>query len=349
MNDSSLEPIMTTTPSRRAFSLIELLIVILIIALVIAIVLPALSHTRKAARNAATRNLMTQIQQACSSFELSERKLPGYFTAKDMGDNGNLNRGFTWMENVMFDLAGGLVPPGSPASAGWACGPVATRLELYNPDLVGVVKAGSKAYFTPPAKYYKFQNGVDGGTKNAVIEHQNYIRDIVDAEGTPILYWGIDPMAIQPITQVSDFANESSGNPSRFYWAGNAAFLSSTSCGDKRTNQSQDSLIGGGNAAAVGSVPAHAAGLLTIAGNPNSPVNLTPPAGQQMLPSSPRGQFVIQAAGSDAIFVANQNATGAGDRGGKIVGSWLDYRFNYQSQPSKDIMSDFDDLIVAGG
>src|SRR5205809_5697872 len=104
---------MTTTrrnrqPSRRAFSLIELMIVILIIAMIIAIVVPALGHARKGARNAATRNLMVQVEQACSSFQLSERRLPGYFSVRDLGSGstGNGAQGFTGMENVMFDIAG---------------------------------------------------------------------------------------------------------------------------------------------------------------------------------------------------------------------------------------------------
>jgi prepilin-type N-terminal cleavage/methylation domain-containing protein len=341
----------TRPQSRRAFSLIELLIVILIIAMVVAIVLPALSHARKAARNAATRELMSQVQTACSSFILSERRMPGYFTAAEMGNSQNATEGFTGMENVMFDLAGGIVT--QTAGSSWACGPNPTTPVWYNPDMVGVAQGSNKAYFTPPSKYFQFQDGDRGargpGTKVATDVHKDYIRDLVDAEGTPLLLWSLDKMAVQPVAASDDFAFEKSDGrtppkASRFYWNANAAFLKSATCGVKRINQMTDSLLGLGNTATP---DGYTKSLLGVLGNPSSPVNVT---AVPVLPSAPRGQFVIQAAGSDAIFVAKGDAPRAGDRGGKIMGSGnlIDYGMNFRGQP-KDLMSDFDDIIIAGG
>jgi len=332
----------TTPPhqqSRRAFSLIELLIVILIIAMVTAIVLPALAHARKAARNAATRNLMVQVSQACSSFELSERKLPGYFTEQEMGSTQNDTNGFTEMENVMFDLAGGVVAIDGQHPAWY--GPTATHLVAYDGELVGVASAGSKAYFAPPRKYFKKQdNGGEGlGTKVAIAYHIDGVRDLVDAEGTPILMWRANNMASQPIAGVSDFAQPASGGatPARFYWNANAAFLKSTTCGDKLRNQNNESLLGGLLAGSTAPTS-----LMGILGNPTSPLNIT---ATPILPSAARGQFVLHAAGSDATFV------GRNERGAKVLQATdtIDYGLNFRGQPAKDLMSDFDDILIAGG
>jgi prepilin-type N-terminal cleavage/methylation domain-containing protein len=334
--------------SRRAFSLIELLIVILIIALVTAIVLPALSHARKAARNAATRDLLSQVAASCHAFELSERRLPGYFKEADMGSAENAGRGFTEMENVMFDLAGG-VQPADATHPGWY-GPRVAGAAFYDTNLVGdqtgAAATNNKLYFTPPTKFFKLQDGSEGGTKvTTVTYHAQDLKDLVDAEGTPILMWRTDPMAVQPVNAATDFALAQSpaGNasPARFYWNSNSAFLSSTSCGAKRIDQTNASLIGSSNMAnAVSS-------LLGVLGNPSSPVNLTPPAGQPILPSAGRGQFVIQAAGSDATFVSKE------DKGGKLIpaGGAFTYDLGFPplSKFTGDPMASFDDIMVAGG
>ncbi len=326
--------------SRRAFSLIELLIVILIIALVTAIVLPALAGARKMARKAATTELLGQLAASCHSFELSERRMPGYFKEADMGSAENAGRGFTEMENVMFDLAGGVLPPDATHPAWY--GPVAAKAVYYDAnmvgDLTGATATNNKLYFTPHAKYFKLQDGSEGGTKVSNFSYHNqFLKDLVDAEGTPILMWRTDPMAVQPVNAVTDFALAQSpganASPARFYWTSNAAFLSSTSCGAKRIDQSNASLIGSNGTA-------HVESLLGVLGNPSSPVNLTP-APQPFLPSAGRGLFVIQAAGSDATFVSKE------DRGGKLVtGGNLKYDLNF---PTGDIMASFDDIIEKGG
>jgi prepilin-type N-terminal cleavage/methylation domain-containing protein len=327
--------------SRRAFSLIELLIVILIIALVTAIVLPALAGARKAARKAATNDLLNQVASACHSFELSERRMPGYFREADMGSNENQTRGFTEMENVMFELAGGIVPTDATHPANY--GPIAARTIAYDLNLVGATTNGNKLYFTPPSKFFKLQDGSEGGTKVALNYHQQYVKDLVDAEGTPILMWRTDAMALQPVNTAADFAQEKSGaatGPARFYWTSNYAFLNSTTCGAKRIDQTTASLIGSGN------IPNAVSSLLGVLGNPGSPNNLTPPAGQPILPTAGRGPFILQAAGSDATYVAKD------DKGGKVVpvtGLTYDLAFPPQNIFTGDPMASFDDIIVKGG
>ena len=191
-----------------------------------------------------------------------------------MGDPQNGSggsRGFTGMENVMLDLAGGVVASATPGTYG----PTTAHMVNYDPSLVGVAQAGSKVYFTPPAKNFKKQDGVEGGTKIAIPLHVTWVPDVIDAEGTPLLMWMADPMAIQPINSTPDFAARNKlfplQLPSRFYWTSNAAFLSSgASVGEKRVDEFNKSLLTMSNANLLVS-------MIGVLGNPSSPNNVTNP------------------------------------------------------------------------
>ena len=88
----------------RAFSLIELLVVITIIGIVIGITVPAIGGARDLARANVARSQMQSLSTAVSAFQTDTLRVPGYFTAADMADNQD---GFTGMQNVLLDLAGG--------------------------------------------------------------------------------------------------------------------------------------------------------------------------------------------------------------------------------------------------
>ncbi|MEL7485492.1 MAG: prepilin-type N-terminal cleavage/methylation domain-containing protein, partial [Planctomycetota bacterium] len=91
---------------RRAFSLIELLVVITIIAIVIAITVPAIGAARDLARGTATQSQIQALATAVGSFQTDNERVPGYFNAAQMSDNDD---GFTSMQNVILDLAGGTI------------------------------------------------------------------------------------------------------------------------------------------------------------------------------------------------------------------------------------------------
>ncbi len=65
-------------PHRRAFTLVELLVVMTIIGILIGLLLPAVQSVREAARRTQCQNRTRQIALACQTYESSFKELPGY-------------------------------------------------------------------------------------------------------------------------------------------------------------------------------------------------------------------------------------------------------------------------------
>ena len=336
---------------RRGFSLIELLVTIAIIALIVSIIIPALGSVRKSAKLAETRNLMNSLQQAMSSYQLSERRTPGYFTAQEMGAQTNETQGFSGMQNAMLDLAGGVC---LPAQKDGDVGPSATALVPVNRASVG-----TKKYFTPDPKFYKVQAGLRVGSAD-----NTAWPDLIDSFGAPILLWTADEAANTKINSVASFALNDSGTGAavtraRFYRAQNATYLDASAVGTSRINMSGESILGGSFPGRSDDTTSRT--LTTLLGSPNSP-NF-PPTGQPaatyqtLLPSGPRGTFVIHSAGLDATYLAREDKKGRG----YVVNNAINYGQNHLKQDntaltgpdgkptSIDVAQEFDDIIMSGG
>lgn len=349
---------MTVRP--RGFSLIELLIVIIIIALIVAILLPVLGSVKDSGRESATRNMMSDVATAISSYQISERRMPGYFPAREMGGADNETQGFTAMENILLDLSGGVVATSGGTPPAIQVGPnaTATRNVYFRPELVGVVADGNKGYFAPPPSYYKLTDGTDNAGTKMAGNNNKKVRDLVDAWGMPILAWVADPLAVQPVQTVADFAKKKYDDaptavPARFCMASNAAFLQATQLGQKGIDQNTQSLIG--YAATPAAATTTLCGLL---GAPGAPVDSS--LGHAAIrPSTPRGTFTLQCAGNrnrgqKGIYVGKQEPGAPAD-------GQLYYGFNFknasdaaitddQGKPtSRDVTKDFDDLFISGG
>lgn len=321
----------------RGFTLIEMMIVLIILVVVIAIVVPVLGGARNAAKGAATRNLMANIQNAAASFGMSERRPAGYFSAKEMGDIQNGDRGLSAMQNTVLDLAGGIVPGTTGASPGVVVdvGPTAATTVRVDIRLVGTStedKKGSlsKGYWNPDKATWVAQGGV---SHPATIPAHFELPDVVDAWGNPLLAWTQDDAPGVPFSAIA------SSTRARFYWNSNAAFLKSAALGKGQQDQAGDSVLGTGQTAAN-----RTSSLVGVLGNPGFPDNIAPP---NTMPTTSRGSLIIHSAGPNGIFV------GFDERGGKIA------RAGFPPPPpnrgivryvaNQDPLDNFDDLVSVGG
>lgn len=335
--------------ARRAFTLVELLIVIFIIAVVISITVPALAKARRSAKTSATQQLLAQVNQASTTFVTDQRRLPGYYSAKDLGADENATAvGMSAMENLMLDLSGGIVGtgfgPSSSASTANAI-PVApfnprrrpAEVVLVDPTMIGVTDATAKqnkGYFVPPKKFFVAQVSADTKTvKQFGTMGKKALPDLVDAFGTPILAWCEDETATGPIE--FDSGNSGPNNFARigsnqkaahFYWNSNAAFLKSTSLGtlakDQTMGAAQEYSLIGDN------VPTDAreASLTGILGNPSQStvIDANSLNVNSILPTAARGKLVLHAASPDGMYFSSLSKGQ-----GQVKDRVIKYGFNF--------------------
>lgn len=362
----------------RGFTMVELLVTMIIIVVVISILVPALGGVRDTARGGSTKALMNDVVNASAKFELDTRRLPGVFSPQDLGgaQNGNTSggRGLSGMENILADLAGGVVAA-APATA-------PANTVVMNPtndparDVYVDTKqigTGKNVYFVPPPKFYAAQTNDGGviqqfgGAGHTAPQDTDQIPDLVDAWRQPILAWVKDETAIAQIDGVNTFlCRENSGTtaaptPAKYYWASNAAFLRANALGRKAKDQNfvnadiGHSLIGG-------NVPALDAArrLDAILGNPNYPA-VSPPNAAPTHPGEGRAPLIVHSAGADGFYFGSKDK-GAGrfpPSGGATPyschfmqpgGSWPNDRWKDKNGQITidDVTADFDDLMVTG-
>lgn len=351
----------TQLTTRRAFSLIELMVVILILAVVVAIIVPALGGARNAAKGVSSRATLAQLANAASAFSNDHKeRMPGYFSAEEMGHGDNDGRGFTEMENVLLDLAGGMVDrnPGPSMGGTVIGGSGADRIEvgpmngsdstvIVDLTLIGADSTRTGAYFTPDAKLYRTGNGQKGEE-----EHEK-LPDLLDAWGTPVLAWRRNQFGPTRIGDVQDFAREASsgsasGDRAWFYWNANAGFLKSETLGKLTKSQKEMSMIGEDVAPQD-----RGTSLMGFLGSPAYPGDLT--LGKDVLPGAARGELVLHSAGPDGVYLSRDS------NGSKqFEGETIDYYRNFFSRTgdaltgdkgeseTRDLLQAFDDLIQTG-
>lgn len=332
--------------SNRAYTLIEMMIVLIILLVLMALIAPVIGNARNAAKRTTTQQLLNNLAQASQQFELSERRLPGYFPETEIGSVTNLGRGFTSTNNLLLDLAGGIVSTtGNNTPVGSIqVGPTATSTVYVNVGLIGsptqTKGVVNKGYITLDPKHFMVQGTVAKKVSNVPAHFQ--LPDLVDGFGQPVLTWRRDA----EVSPSYPFAAMDSSTRASFYWASNAAFIGATSLGLKEQDQTG---IGQGQS---GSLLTRALGDDVVAGtmqgllgHPAFPSSVLAANGQQ-IPAAPRGKLLFQSAGVDGTYLSVR------DRGGIIatapaspghVKGAMDYK------STRDPLDNMDDVVMVAG
>ena len=330
----------------RAFTLIEMLTVIGILAILIAIIIPSINGARNAARKTDTRTQMTSVTQAVAAFQIDNRRLPGYFSPRQMGSIGNSTAGFTTMDNMLIDLLGGITTQATNGTTiidvGWDSAATGGLVRI-DKDTMGSTKqsstgAISKSYMPFDQKRFVVQSA-PGARFNTTVPGNVSFPSLVDSFGQPILAWvGDDAPSAGTFSHID--ASAAAPNGARFYQVQNAGFLNATALGKAKQDQRSDVTNKLGSALCLIAAPSGPAvstvnvqdTLAALLGNASVP---DPALANR--PLAPRAPLVLHSAGLDGTYVGLRDK---GARSGSV-----------QYAPNADPFGGglFDDIIVSGG
>lgn len=322
-----------------AYTLIEMMIVMVILIVVMALVAPVIGNARNAAKKTNTMQLLMNVGQSSQQFELSERRMPGYFNITDMAHQENQARGFTEMANILLDLAGGR----SDAASGDTIevGPRPTATTFVRVGLIGAPTQTkgvmNRGYFTPDPKYFVLHQSTDQKVTN--VPDQRQLPDLIDGFGQPILAWRQD---LEPNEHLPSFAAiDIDAARASYYWTPNAAFIKATKLGKRAQDQTATSAADGEGGSMLfwgpdfqpPDVLKTMEGLL---GNPAFPI-----VGRPDRPAAGRGKLVFHSAGIDGIYLSRK------DRGGVINTTGAQNSVKYEG--GRDPLDNFDDITSVAG
>lgn len=362
---------MRPVPTRHAFSITELLVVIIIIGVLISLIVPTLGSVRDQSKISSTDNLLARLNQSIAQFQTDKRRLPGYFTPSQMGNQANLTRGMSAMENVMLDLLPPRILTGSNSAGATTpiqVGPTradAIAIDTWTNQTNFNYVNTQASYFVPPNRYYAVQTNSPGDVKqfgergHTGAPAEDQLPDLLDAFGTPLLLWAqddsapgeIDPTGVAGPRFTNGFVNPAAPNSrAKFYWASNAAFLKATSVGKKNIDMTTRSYLGG-----AAPDPDNLRALEAFLGSPAAPApaDWTTQNANAIFPKAARGSYLVQSAGPDGIFLSREASKGnrgpALQTGNTITfGRCFKDASNQVVTPSIDLKSEFDDLITSG-
>ena len=302
---------------RRAFTLVELLVVIALIGVLAALLLSALSSAQQRARATQTTSTMEAFAAACETFFQDHGQYPGVVPEALLAQDAEANDGIpriSSLENALYHMMGGYrilgVHPdyaqfnGYEMSFGNGNNEITVKFAI-NSELLGdgplIGGRQYPSYFTPPEGTLVKAFGRVGDEENLV--------DVVDA-------WG-QPMALlrrqRTVGVLPNNRSGNDGNPEtwQFRTEGAAPYFEAglSGLGELRKQQAfsnnaptcilsqENTAFFEGNVGRILANPAIREG----AGNPND------------LYTQPRGSMLLLSAGSDGVFFSSQDGPGSED------------------------------------
>lgn len=246
----------TRQGARPGFTLVELLVVIAIIAVLLGILLPTIGGVRVAARKTSTQSLMRNIRVAIDAFQADNGRLPGYFSAWEMGQESNGGaspRGFTAMENAILELTlpGDIKAVNDPELAAPSDSNFIIDVGPFDDNNLNVrvdalaFGAATDSYLSIGGEHFRAIEG-QISTPGEEFEGDRIVNgkvvgvpDIIDYFGQPIMMWSRDTSAALPPAELvtasasdhvfasiyNDDSPPPDGRIASFYWASNAGYL----------------------------------------------------------------------------------------------------------------------------
>ena len=302
---------------RRAFTLVELLVVIALIGVLAALLLSALSSAQQRARATQTTSTMEAFAAACETFFQDHGQYPGVVPEALLAQDAEANDGIpriSSLENALYHMMGGYrilgVHPdyaqfnGYEMSFGNGNNEITVKFAI-NSELLGdgplIGGRQYPSYFTPPEGTLVKAFGQVGDEENLV--------DVVDAWGQPLAL-------LRRQRTVGVLPNNRSGNDGnpetwQFRTEGGAPYFEAglSGLGELRKQQAfsnnaptcilsqENTAFFEGNVGRILANPAIREG----AGNPND------------LYTQPRGSMLLLSAGADGVFFSSQDGPGSED------------------------------------
>ena len=302
---------------RRAFTLVELLVVIALIGVLAALLLSALSSAQQRARATQTTSTMEAFAAACETFFQDHGQYPGVVPEALLAQDAEANDGIpriSSLENALYRMMGGYrilgVHPdygqfnGYEMSFGNGNNEITVKFAI-NSELLGdgplIGGRQYPSYFTPPQGTLVKAFGQVGDEENLV--------DVVDAWGQPLAL-------LRRQRTVGVLPNNRSGNDGnpetwQFRTEGAAPYFEAglSGLGELRKQQAfsnnaptcilsqENTAFFEGNVGRILANPAIREGV----GNPND------------LYTQPRGSMLLLSAGADGVFFSSQDGPGSED------------------------------------
>ena len=302
---------------RRAFTLVELLVVVALIGVLAALLLSALSSAQQRARATQTTSTMEAFAAACETFFQDHGQYPGVVPEALLAQDAEANDGIpriSSLENALYHMMGGYrilgVHPdyaqfnGYEVSFGNGNNEITVKFAI-NSELLGdgplIGGRQYPSYFTPPEGTLVKAFGQVGDEENLV--------DVVDAWGQPLAL-------LRRQRTVGVLPNNRSGNDGnpetwQFRTEGAAPYFEAglSGLGELRKQQAfsnnaptcilsqENTAFFEGNVGRILANPAIREGV----GNPND------------LYTQPRGSMLLLSAGADGVFFSSQDGPGSED------------------------------------